>query len=160
MRITLSSLFVLVVLAGGCTNTGGPGASDVSDSSTWAEGQSYSDSAIGLSKTSVFDTATPDEVRHNEAEDQEGKVLSRPYDISPPRIPHAIRDMEPISREQNDCVECHEGSSIPKSHYVDYRNTPDKQGTSLYGARYNCTMCHVPVTDAKPVVKSLFNRSE
>lgn len=95
-----------------------------------------------------------------------GDVPSGPaaYDGAPPVVPHAIEDFLPIERDANACLDCHgrgepipgEPTPVPGSHYVDLRGAPDTSGDDVAGARWVCTACHVPVTDAPPLVASEF----
>lgn len=122
------------------------------------------DTRIGLSLGSVFDTPSPDPVAVNTTDPGELPPAPRPYQGSPPAIPHAIADLLPITREDNYCIDCHlvvewsEGdpTPIPKSHFVDWRNAPAVTREIPAGARHNCTICHVLQTGAPPLVKNRF----
>ena len=122
------------------------------------------DGALGLSKTSVFEAPAPPKVKANDSAPGELPVVPRPYDLAPPRVPHAVDDFLPITRKQNACADCHavkekepgQPTPIPASHYTDFRNTPGVRSDKLAGARWVCTACHVPLTDAKPLVGSAF----
>ena len=125
------------------------------------------DSELGLSKTSVFDAPAPPGAKANEAAPGELPAMARAYQDAPPRIPHAIGDFLPITREANACVDCHGAAKVkeagqptplPPSHYTDLRNAPQRAGEVVAGARFTCTSCHVPLTDAKPLVGSAFGR--
>jgi cytochrome c-type protein NapB len=128
----------------------------------WAAPPSIPDTGLGLSKGSVFDTPTPAVVKPNETAPGEERVLPRPYAIAPPRVPHGVADFLPITLAQNACVDCHavaekkpgEATPLPPSHYTDLRNAPDRVGTEVTGARYVCTACHVPKTDAPDLVRN------
>ena len=122
------------------------------------------DHALGLSKTSVFDVPAPPAVKQNDSAPGEQPVVPRAYALAPPRIPHAIGDFLPITAKQNACADCHtvkekepgQPTPIPASHYTDFRNAPGKVGEAVVGARWVCTACHVPLTDAKPLVGNAF----
>ena len=125
---------------------------------------SISESALGLAKGSAFDVPTPPAVKGNESAPGELPVLSRPYVIAPPRIPHGIDDFVPITQKQNACLDCHgvkekntgEPTPIPASHYTDHRNGPERVGSQVAGARYICVSCHVVRTDAPNLVGNTF----
>jgi cytochrome c-type protein NapB len=127
---------------------------------------SIPDTSLGLSKTSVLDTPTPPVVKPNESAPGEQPALPRPYVIAPPRIPHGAGDFLPITLAQNACVDCHavaekkpgEATPLPPSHYTDLRNAPDRVGAEVTGARYVCTACHVPRTDAPDLVGNVSPR--
>lgn len=85
---------------------------------------------------------------------------ARNYLHQPPLIPHTIRDYN-ITRTHNKCMECHSwqryrefgATKISMTHFR------DRSGTDLANVsplRYFCTQCHVPQTDAKPLVGNSF----
>ena len=124
---------------------------------------------MGLSKTSVFDTPTPKVYHYDKTVPGESKVLPRAYLNAPPQVSHDISDFLPITAESNMCVACHnlkvqwgkkikkgDATPIPPSHYTDLRNAPAKVTENLVNARYNCTQCHVPQTDAPALVENTF----
>jgi len=112
------------------------------------------DSAMGLSRTSVFSVPAPPPVAANRAQPGETQPLPRMFPGAPPRIPHEITDFIPIRRNENECVECHDRARatesgavpIPVSHYRDLRRAPDQGRETVAGARYVCVSCHVPLT--------------
>jgi cytochrome c-type protein NapB len=127
---------------------------------TGSQPDATSDRDVGLSKSNIFDTPTPAAFHPDESEPGEQAVLARPFVIAPPLVPHAVAEFLPITREVNACIECHqvaekaegEPTPIPASHYEDLRNAPGKTRPSPVGSRYNCTACHVSLTDASPLV--------
>ncbi len=125
-------------------------------------GKAVSDSEIGLSKTSVNDVPVPDVFAYREADPTSSGVLPRAYDGAPPQVPHSIADFVPIKPDSNMCQACHmqpdnigkktkgEPTPLPISHYE-----PDKAGV-MDAARYNCTQCHTPQAEVKPLVNNTF----
>jgi cytochrome c-type protein NapB len=80
-------------------------------------------------------------------------------------ISHGIAEFLPITRSSNLCLDCHgvpgpkkkgEPTPVPASHFVDFRKAPGKKGEKVAGARWICTACHVPQTDAKPLVGTTY----
>ena len=115
------------------------------------------DTQIGLSAGNIFDIPEPAAVKQNETEPGDEGTLPRVHPKSPPVIPHGIAEFLPITRANNACLDCHESDvPVPASHRTDLRNAPGKVDEALVGARYNCVACHVPRTDAKPLVKNTF----
>lgn len=123
----------------------------------------------GLSKVSVFDTPTPKVYNYKGGQPGQNKLLPRAYLNAPPQIPHEINDFLPITAQNNMCVACHNQpdqwdakrvkgipTPMPRSHYTDLRNAPGKVTDQLINARYNCNQCHVPQSNAKPLVKNTF----
>ncbi len=77
--------------------------------------------------------------------------LPRGSITAPPQIPHSIEGLM-ISKDQNDCMDCHD----PNNQMED---TPFVTATHLYGggitmARFQCNMCHVPQTNVQPLVQN------
>lgn len=128
--------------------------------------QAIPDQNLGLSRGSVFDVPSPDPVSENQTGPGEKPSLPRAYPGAPAIIPHGVADALPITREQNLCLGCHlvkekvkgEPTPVPRSHFIDLRNNPGRVGEEVAGARYDCMACHVPLTDATPLVKNRFQK--
>jgi cytochrome c-type protein NapB len=122
------------------------------------------DTSLGLEKSSVTGVPAPKAYEYSTKDPGDGKVLPRPFASAPPLIPHSVDGMLPIARADNGCLGCHAVDKpepggpvpIPASHYVDLRNAPTVKRAEIAGSRYVCTACHVPQTDAKPVVANGF----
>ena len=91
---------------------------------------------------------------------QEGGNHARNFRQQPPLVPHKIEKYQ-VDKNVNQCIGCHEWTNaktmrapqISETHYV------DRQGNRLdtiAGTRWFCTQCHVPQTDAKPLVDNGF----
>lgn len=121
------------------------------------------DSQLGLSKSSVFDTATPAPFGFEGA--GAGQV-SPPLAGSgmPPMISHPVDAYLPITAKANGCLGCHdrqqdagrrpakgEPSAAPVSHYA---KGADGR-LALSGASYNCIACHAPQAGVKPLVDNV-----
>ena len=135
--------------------------------STDAESAVIDDINMGLSKMSVFDTPTPPVAKFGNIEPGELDRLPIAYSTLPPQIGHAIDEYMPITLEENECIDCHDRRKLlkrewrigkklpmPDNHYGSF----NKQGgvEDVAGARYNCTQCHVVLSDAPPLVENLF----
>lgn len=91
---------------------------------------------------------------------QDGVKLERAYRQQPPLVPHTVEKYE-IDKKVNQCLRCHEwpysdqekAPKISDAHYVDRNGV--RQDT-VNGNRYICTQCHVPQSDAKPLVENKF----
>jgi cytochrome c-type protein NapB len=127
------------------------------------------DEELGLSKTSVFDVADPIVATSSAGDPGENPHAEPYFSGAPPVIPHRIEDFLPIRLDENLCRDCHdapdrigepvdqyEPTPAPLSHYTDLRRSPGETGKQLVGARYVCVQCHVPQTDAEPLVASTF----
>lgn len=84
--------------------------------------------------------------------------IARTYAQQPPVIPHAVENFDEISKEENQCMDCHGPANYVK------KNSP-KLGDSHFTnvakmefapARYNCSQCHVPQADAPALVENRF----
>jgi cytochrome c-type protein NapB len=122
---------------------------------------------MGLSKTTVFDTPTPVSFEYAGAEPKKSQVLPRAWEGAPPQISHRIDEFLPITADDNQCLECHEipkyigkakkgKSPMPRDHYVDLRSSSDEMSDEVAGARFVCTQCHVPQSDAPALVENTF----
>lgn len=131
-------------------------------------GQGLADDDIGLSKTSVFEIPSPEPFQFNEVDTDDAKNLPRAFPGAPPQIPHEITIFLPITADQNECLECHEKpkligqeapgkSPMPRSHYTARWNEQGEIGTKVRGAQFQCTQCHVPQAEVKPLVGNTFS---
>lgn len=90
------------------------------------------------------------------------KPLARSFEEQPPLIPHAMTNFDEITPEANQCLDCHSAETYKKknapklgdSHFRDLRTGKVMQEMSA--ARYQCTLCHVPQADAKPLIENTF----
>ncbi|KJY83921.1 nitrate reductase [Vibrio galatheae] len=88
------------------------------------------------------------------------QIVASSYVYQPPLIPHSIRNYE-VSLNANKCLACHSwknskesgATKISVTHYV---NREDAVLADVSPRRYFCLQCHVPQTDAKPLVKNEF----
>jgi cytochrome c-type protein NapB len=84
----------------------------------------------------------------------------RNYPEQPPVIPHAIEGYQ-LTLRANRCLECHrrqytEASGAPM---ISVTHFMDREGQILADVaprRYFCLQCHVPQTDARPLVGNSF----
>ena len=119
---------------------------------------------IGLSKVGISEVPDPPAVAEETSEPGEQPLATPAFYGAPPVMSHGIDDFTPITPEDNMCLECHaveekvegEPTPVPESHYVDLRNQPDVVNSEIAGARYVCTSCHVPTSDADPLVVNTF----
>jgi cytochrome c-type protein NapB len=132
-----------------------------------AFGDAIDDLNMGLSKSSVFDTPTPTPAAYSDAKPGRNEWLPRAWDGIPPQIPHRTDMYLPVVAADNQCLDCHD---VPK--YIDKPRNTDRSKKSkspmsrdhytdetletVTGARFNCTQCHVPQSNATPLVESTF----
>ncbi len=85
---------------------------------------------------------------------------ARNYPEQPPTIPHKIRGYQ-VDLNTNRCLTCHSRRAVEQSQapMVSVTHFMDRDG-QVRGAvsprRYFCLQCHVPQTDAQPLVGNTF----
>lgn len=92
-------------------------------------------------------------------------LIARGFKQDPPLIPHSVEGYEEITASQNACLDCHisdefRGKKMPKvgeSHLLKAANAQSEPTLNML--RWQCNSCHVPQTDAKPLVENLFKAS-
>lgn len=101
---------------------------------------------------------------------QEAPPLDRPivddvrrmrnYPEQPPVIPHSIEGYQ-LTLRANRCLDCHkreftEGSGAPMISVTHFMDREGQVLADVTPRRYFCTECHVPQTDARPLVPNEF----
>lgn len=86
--------------------------------------------------------------------------LPRDFVQQPPLIPHKI-DGYTITKNFNKCLDCHAWSRAKESGAtkISVSHFRDRQGVELSSVsplRYFCSQCHVPQSDAAPLVGNTF----
>lgn len=136
-----------------------------------AVAQELADEDLGLDKNSVFSTPDPIVPTTTQKDPGENSKLGSYFDAAPPLISHQIEDFLPITLAENLCQDCHDDPStigeeigedeptpMPQSHYTDLRRSPDEVSATPIGARYVCTQCHAPQSDAAPLVANTYRQ--
>jgi nitrate reductase cytochrome c-type subunit len=85
---------------------------------------------------------------------------ARNYPEQPPTIPHSIAGYE-ISLNANKCLTCHgrqftQSSQAPMISVTHFMDRDEQVLATVSPRRYFCNECHVPQTDAKPIVENNF----
>jgi cytochrome c-type protein NapB len=91
---------------------------------------------------------------------EDDRRVARNYPDQPPVIPHSIRDYE-INLNVNECLGCHSrqytaGSQAPMISVTHFQDRDGQTLATVSPRRYNCTGCHVPQTQAQPLVENRF----
>ena len=89
--------------------------------------------------------------------------MPRDFVQQPPLIPHTISGYA-ITRNFNKCMDCHaysraRDSGATKVSVTHFRTREGEELDNISPRRYFCTQCHVPQTDAKPLVENTFQRA-
>jgi len=87
--------------------------------------------------------------------------VARTFSTQPPVIPHTVDNLDQITLQQNPCLNCHRREIAPhvKAPAMGGDHYQDRDGKALQevsAARYQCTLCHAPQADAKPLVGNTF----
>jgi len=86
--------------------------------------------------------------------------IARSYPEQPPVIPHSIQGYQ-VDLNSNRCLTCHsrqftEAVQAPMISITHYVNREGQMLGAVAPRRYFCTQCHVPQTEARPVVENRF----
>jgi cytochrome c-type protein NapB len=89
--------------------------------------------------------------------------LDRDFVQQPPLIPHTTAGYQ-ITKNYNKCMDCHawqktKTSGATKVSVTHFRTRDGQELDNISPRRYFCTQCHVPQTDAKPLVDNTFQRA-
>ena len=87
----------------------------------------------------------------------------RDFVQQPPLVPHTIQGYT-ITANFNKCMDCHawqktRQSGATKVSVTHFRTREGQELDNISPRRYFCTQCHVPQTDAKPLVENTFRRA-
>jgi cytochrome c-type protein NapB len=90
--------------------------------------------------------------------------IPRDFVQQPPLIPHSTKGYQ-ITKNFNKCMDCHAWSRAPttgatKVSITHFKDREGKELSNISPGRYFCTTCHVPQTDAEPLVKNTFKPVE
>ena len=122
---------------------------------------------MGLGDDAVFNNPTPASYDYPSIKAGKSDRITPSYHTAPPSVPHVVEKYLPITAETNDCLDCHDrfdkigkkyvkGKKLPmpKSHYGGFAGKGKADEVS--GSRYTCVQCHVPESNAKPLVSNTF----
>ena len=89
------------------------------------------------------------------------KPVARTFSTQPPVIPHSIEGFEEVTLQNNPCLSCHGPENYkkvkaPKMAASHFRDRDGKTLSEVSAARHQCTACHVPQANAKPLVANTF----
>ena len=149
------------------------------------EPKTVTEDSLGLRKVDIYseDKAAPAETKYGTSAPMSGYKIERAYQNAPPMIPHDVDGMLDITPQNNACIGCHDAAvaesmgatSIPKSHYIDFRPKNTIQGDefvkgvdnmknetsikpidTISNARFNCNACHAPQSTGELAVENTF----
>ncbi len=96
-------------------------------------------------------------------QERDRPVGDRDFVQQPPLIPHNTAGYQ-ITRNFNTCMDCHawqkaKYTGATKVSVTHFRTRDGQELDNISPRRYFCTQCHVPQTDAKPLVENSFKRA-
>ena len=94
---------------------------------------------------------------------QQGRMALN-YVNQPPLIPHSV-DGYQVSKNTNRCLQCHgvehyRTTGAPRVSPTHFMDSDGKVLSNVAPRRYFCLQCHVPQTDAPPIVGNTFTPSK
>lgn len=94
---------------------------------------------------------------------QQGRMALN-YVNQPPMIPHSV-DGYQVSINTNRCLQCHgvehyRTTGAPRVSPTHFLDNDGKVLSNVAPRRYFCLQCHVPQTDAAPIVENTFTPSK
>lgn len=130
-------------------------------------GSGIDDSEIGFRSAPVDDeNVMLSDFTYNDTPAGESQVIERAFENAPPMISHDVEGMMEITKDTNMCVTCHapefasvmKATPVPASHLYDtFSGKKDKKvGKEIVDSRYNCNLCHAPMTNATPLIGNTF----
>ncbi|MFO1228251.1 nitrate reductase cytochrome c-type subunit [Roseateles sp.] len=100
----------------------------------------------------------------NFRQERDHPVSERDFVQQPPLIPHTISGYQ-ITKNFNKCLDCHawqktKESGATKISVTHFKSRDGVELDKVSPRRYFCTQCHVPQSDAKPLVPNTFERAK
>lgn len=100
----------------------------------------------------------------NHRQERDHPVGERDFVQMPPLIPHTISGYQ-ITKNFNKCMDCHawqktKESGATKISVTHFKTREGVELDSVSPRRYFCTQCHVPQSDAKPLVANTYERAK
>ena len=120
-------------------------------------------SSLRGAQTDAVDKA-PDDKQYQGKKPGLQKPIARTFKEQPPLIPHALANFDEITLEDNQCLSCHSIEKYKEKNAVklgdSHMTMVDVPGGGIKSvvnmSRWQCSTCHVPQVDAKPLVDNGF----
>ncbi|NSL53422.1 nitrate reductase cytochrome c-type subunit [Uliginosibacterium aquaticum] len=102
----------------------------------------------------------PEAASDNFRNERDQPPLPRDFVQQPPLIPHTVKGYN-ITKNFNKCMDCHawnrtKDTGATKVSVTHFKTREGTELSNISPRRYFCTQCHVPQTDAKPLVANKF----
>lgn len=123
-----------------------------------AAGFAAGESGIKALRINPVQGAEQDAIAFRQLPDQ--PPIPRDFVQQPPLIPH-VTDGYAITANFNKCMDCHswtryKETNATKVSLTHFKDRDGRELSNISPRRYFCTQCHVPQTDAKPLVENTF----
>ena len=110
------------------------------------------------------DVAAPELDSKVYRQERDRPPIPRDYVQQPPLIPH-VTEGYTITANFNKCMDCHswtryKETGATKVSLTHFKDRDGRELSNISPRRYFCTQCHVPQTDAKPLVNNTFQKAE
>lgn len=107
---------------------------------------------------------TQDNAPEGSRQERDHPPADRDFVQQPPLIPHTTQGYQ-ITKNYNKCMDCHafqkaKAAGAPKVSVTHFKTREGTELDNISPRRYFCTQCHVPQTDAKPLVDNTFQRAK
>ncbi|MRR50913.1 MAG: nitrate reductase cytochrome c-type subunit [Rhodocyclaceae bacterium] len=127
-------------------------------------GHAMSDKAPSVQSLRGADVSSSDAESDAFRNQKDRAPIPRDFVQQPPLIPHTVNNYQ-ITMKFNKCLDCHSWSrykeagatKVSLTHFKDREGT---EHTNISPRRYFCMQCHVPQTDAKPLVANTFKPAQ
>lgn len=125
---------------------------------------SAADAAVKLQSLRGAEIQASDPETENMRIEKDHAPLPRDFVQQPPLIPHTTKGYN-ITKNFNKCLDCHAWSryketGATKVSLTHFKTRDGQELSSISPRRYFCNQCHVPQTDAKPLVANTFKPAE
>ncbi len=115
---------------------------------------------IKLQTLRGVDIQGPEATSDNFRNERDQPPLPRDFVQQPPLIPHTVKGYN-ITKNFNKCMDCHawnrtKDTGATKVSVTHFKTATGTELSNISPRRYFCTQCHVPQTDAKPLVANKF----
>ncbi len=103
--------------------------------------KTVTEEALGLRKVDLYkeDTAEPVKADFSRPAPGEAQKFERAFLNAPPMIPHSVEGLLPITKDNNQCLNCHMpeaakgvgATPLPESHFTNFRPTTVMEGSNV-----------------------------
>ncbi len=134
---------------------------------TASTGKAISSEELSYRNAPLTVNTVPPPVEFPKTPPGQSKRFARAYENAPPMIPHSVEGLLPITKDNNACLNCHDpkvaksvgATPMSPTHFMDFFQLEKGKVVKLDKldpARWNCSQCHAPQANAKPLVQNTF----